>query len=45
MERAKVLERASSEWASPVVLRPKKEGEMRFCMNYLKLKAVTNADS
>ena len=45
MERAKVIERAASEWASPVILIPKKDGEMRFSVDYRKHNAVTKRDS
>ena len=45
MERARVLERAASEWAIPVVLIPKKDAEMRFCVDYCKLNALTKRES
>ena len=40
MERATVVERAASEWASLVVLIPRKDGEMRFCVDYRNLNAL-----
>jgi hypothetical protein len=38
---AGVIESASSEWASPVVLEPKSDGTLRFCVEYRKFNAVT----
>ena len=40
-----VIERSESPWCSPVVLVSKKDGEVRFCVNYRKLNEVTVKDS
>ena len=45
MLAAKVIEQAQSEWASPVVIVPKKDGTHSFCVDYRELNAVTVWDS
>lgn len=38
-------EPTTTEWASPLVFVPKKDGNLRFCVGYRKLNAVTVGES
>lgn len=40
-----VVEPCESPWSSPVLLTPKKTGDLRFCLDSRKLNAVTKKDA
>ena len=44
MLKAKVIQPSSSEWAAPPVLVKKKDGNVRWCIDFRKLNSITKKD-
>ena len=40
-----VIEESINPWTSPVILVKKKDGTIKFCVNYCKINAITIKDS
>lgn len=45
MLKLKVVEPCESPWSSPVLLVPKKDGKLRFCLDSRKLNSITEKDA
>ena len=45
MQRCGIISPLSSEWVLPVVLVNKKDGTVRFCVNYRRVNAASTAET
>ena len=44
MLEKQIIQPSSSPWASTIVLVPKKDSQLHFCVDYRKLNSVTKKD-
>ena len=44
LDKLGLIKPSNSSWASPIVLAKKKDGTLRFCVDYRKLNSVTKRD-
>ncbi len=44
MQSLGVIEPSTSEWSNPIVVVPKKDGSLRFCLDFCKINSVSKFD-